>query len=248
MMQNSKTLFSLAVCSLFAVAANAQILVDDNFNRPDGPLQGTNPTPGPGGTWVTHSPDVPLGDLLISGGQAVVQHGTPADDVHTLFAGKGSGVLTAVFDITVNDDAVIGGGDYEYFAHFMTEGSFNFRSRLDVVAPNDTGDYTLGISSGTSTAETIFPTDFSFNTPVNVALSFNLDTGIGGLTVGGTSISGIDTYLGEVLDSFALRQSDSSNNESILVDNLVVSYVPEPTSLALGGLGLLTLLMARRRR
>lgn len=235
------------VLGLFGATANAQILVDDNFNRADGSsLTGSLPTPGPGGVWTSHSGT--LGDLLLSGGQAVIQHGVPSEDTHTLFAGQGSGVLTATFDFTVNDDTVIGGGDYEYFAHFFTEGNFNFRSRLDVVAPNAAGDYTLGISSTSSTAEATFATDFLFNTQYTAALDFNLDTGIGAVTVGGNTISGTSSSLGEVLDSFALRQSDSSNNETVLIDNLVVSYVPEPTSLALGGFGLLTLLMARRRR
>ena len=240
-----KSLSFAVLYGLMAVTANAGILVDDNFNRPDGSLTGTAPTPGPGGVWTDHSGTT--GDLLISGGQAVVQHGEPSEDTHTLFAGKGSGVLTATFDITVNDDTVIGGGDYEYFAHFMTEGSFNFRSRLDVVEPNGSGDYTLGISSGTSTAEATFATDFTFNTVYNVALDFNLDTGIGAVTVGGTTVSGTGIVLGEVLDSFALRQSDSSNNETVLVDNLVVSHVPEPGSIALMFVGLMGVAALRRR-
>ena len=53
---------------------------------------------------------------------------------------------------------------------------------------------------------------------------------------------------GATIDSFALRQSDSSNNETIYVDNLVVtSVVPEPSTLALGGFGLFALLLVRRR-
>jgi hypothetical protein len=52
------------------------------------------------------------------------------------------------------------------------------------------------------------------------------------------------------LDSFALRQSDSSSNETITVDNLVITTsvmaVPEPSSFAL--LGLVGMAGAIRRR
>jgi hypothetical protein len=66
--------------------------------------------------------------------------------------------------------------------------------------------------------------------------------------VGGNTINSIAPVLGETLNSFALRQSDSTNNETILVDNLVVS-VPEPSTyaLALGVLGLAIVLIRRRR-
>lgn len=241
-----KLVLAASAFTLLTTAATAQIVVNDNFNRPDGSLIGTAPTPGPGGVWVNHSGT--SGDLLISGGQALVQHGVPSEDAHTFFGNQSVGVVTAVFDITVNDDTIIGGGDYEYFAHFMQEGTFNFVSRLDIVAPNASGDYTLGIATFSGTAETIFPVDFSYNTPVSVALSFDFGSGLASVKVGGTTISSTTAGLGEALDSFSLRQSDSSNNESILVDNLVItSVVPEPTTFALGGLGLLALMFARRR-
>jgi hypothetical protein len=248
-MKSSKKIIAIAAVAIAAFASQSlaqTILVNDNFDRADGSLTGTVPTPGPGGAWANHSGT--LGDLLISSGQAVVQHGAPSEDNHVLFAGISTGVLSANFDMSVSDDTVISGGDYEYFAHFFTEGSFNFRARLDVVAPNSTGDYTLGISSGTSTAEATFATDFTFGVVYNVTLDFNLDTGTGSVTVGGTTISGTVPVLGETLDSFALRQSDSSNNETVLVDNLVVS-VPEPSTyaLALGALGLVLVMLRRRR-
>ncbi len=222
---------SVAASCLIAVKSSAN-LVDENFNRADGSLTGTAPTPGPGGVWENHSGS--FGDLLISSGQARIQHGTPSEDAHVQFAAQSTGILSATFDVTVNDDTTISGSDNEYFAHFMTEGSFNFRSRVDIVAPNSAGDFTLGLSSSTSTAETIFPTDFSYNTPINVTMAFDLSTGTGSLTVGGTTITGLASGSGQTLNSFSLRQSDSSNNETVLVDNLVV--VPEPASLGLLGL------------
>ncbi|NDV61432.1 hypothetical protein G0Q06_03110 [Puniceicoccales bacterium CK1056] len=225
-MKTSLKILGLALIGMVTIASQATaqpfLIASDNFDRADGSLTGSTPNPGPGSDWTSHSGT--FGDLLVTSNQAVVQHGVPSEDTHVLFTAQSTGLLTATFDITVNDDAVIGGTDFEYFAHFMTEGSFNFRARVDVQAPADplTGDYTLGIASGSSTAEATLTTDFSFNTPVSVTLEFNLDTGIASLTVGAETIVGTGVFLGENLDSFALRQSDSSNNETILVDNLEV--------------------------
>lgn len=230
-----------AACLFTAVGSSAN-LINDNFDRPDDSLVGTAPTPGPGGVWGSHSGT--LGDLQISSGQALIQHGTPSEDAHSLFADQSTGVLTAVFDITVSDDTIISGSDFEYFAHFMTEGTFNFRSRVDIVAPNSDGDFTLGISSSSSTAEAIFPADFSYGAPVNVTLSFDFAAGLASVTVGGTTITSTTAYPGETLNAFSLRQSDSDNNETILVDNLVV--IPEPASLSLIGLFTGGIYFARR--
>jgi hypothetical protein len=78
-----------------------------------------------------------------------------------------------------------------------------------------------------------------------VTLSYDFATKIGSVTAGGdTAFADADTEAS--FDSFALRQSSSSSDETISVDNLVIDVVPEPGSLALLGLG--SLLIARRRR
>jgi len=244
-----KKIVSVAVSlGLLGTVANAQIVLQDNFDRPDGDLSGTVPTPGPGGAWTAFS-GIASNPLQILGGQAVVAHGAGSrEDAGSSFALAGSGVLTAVFDINVSAASPITGGDYEYFAMFTDGGTSNFKSRLDVVEANVGGnDFTLGLATGGSTAETIFPTDFSFGQTLTVSLVFDFDTGLSSLTVGATTIQSTGVYLGQALNTFALRQSTSSLNETILVDNLVVTHVPEPTTLALGGVGLFTLLLVRRR-
>jgi hypothetical protein len=212
---------AIAIVVVASAQATAGILASDDFSYADGSLV-------PNGGWATHS-GTP-GDLLVSSGAAVVQHGDPSEDANLSFLDVSSGVLTATFDIMVTDDTEIGSGgtDFEYFAHFFTDGSFNFRSRVDVVAPSSGGDYTLGISSTSSTAEATLPVDFDFGETVAVSIDFDLDTGIGSLTVGANTIVGTSSSLDETLNRFALRQSDSSNNETVIVDNLRITGVPVP--------------------
>jgi len=242
-----KILCAAMVLGLFLVAANSQILVNDNFNRADGSLVGTSPTPGPGGVWANHSGTV--GQMQISGGQVVVSTAN-SEDANVPFGSTFTvGTLTASFDINVSAAAPISGGDYEYFAHFSDGGTSIFYSRMDIVAPTSGGDYTLGIATATGTAETIFPTDFNFGNTVNLTLAYDFGTGLSSVTVGSTTIFSTTSQQPPAgLSAFALRESTSSGNETILVDNLVVSYVPEPNTMVLGGLGFLTLLLARRRR
>jgi len=231
-MKKQFLLFPLLVSPALAVT-----LASDDFSYPDGSLV-------PNGGWANHS-GTP-GDLLVAGGQAVVQHGAPSEDANLAFIGVSTGVLTARFDLSVNDDTAIGGTDFEYFAHFYTDGSFNFRARVDIVPATNAGDFTLGISSTSSTAEAILPTDFNYGETLSVELSFDLDSGIASLAVGGDTIIGTSSATGETLDRFALRQSDSSNNETVTIDNVVITGVPEPSTALLGGLAALGLLRRRR--
>lgn len=226
-------LLVLSVATLATQAmAQPYLIASDNFDRPDGSLTGSTPTPGPGSDWTSHSGT--LGDLLISSGQAVVQHGAPSEDTHVVFTAQDTGVLYATFDITVNDDTIIGqtatsnGTDFEYFAHFLNDPSNNFTARLDIVAPNDTGDYTLGIATTSGTAEATFATDFSFGVTYTVTLAYDFGTGLASVTAGGTTITSTTAGTVTSLDSFAFRQSDSTNNETILVDNLEIYGNTEP--------------------
>ncbi len=242
-MKRFASLLLLLAIAFAPSIAKADLLASDNFTYPDG----ASLTAQTG--WAGHS-GTP-GDLLVTGGQAVVQHGAPSEDANLAFADVVAGALTANFDMSVTSAAVIGTGgtDFEYFAHFFTDGNFNFRSRLDIVAPTGAGDYTLGISSTSSTAEAVLTNDFAFGDTVAVELGFDATTGIGSLMVNGETIVGTSAAVGETINRFALRQSDSSENEAITIDNLFINgtaAVPEPGSAAL--LGLFGIALVARRR
>ncbi|WP_179343330.1 T9SS type A sorting domain-containing protein [Winogradskyella ursingii] len=199
----------------FNLALAQTTVASDDFSYPDGALVGN-------GSWANESGTA--GTLLVSGGQALVSQDNGSEDAELKFADDlATDVVTATFDIVVTAPGAITGTDFEYFAHFSNDTNTNFRSRVDVIAPTLAGDYTLGLSASSSTNEVFIPVDFSFGAVVSVELSFDLDSGISSLTAGGQTVTSAGS-MGEILDTFNLRQSSSSSDETIAVDNLVVTY------------------------
>jgi hypothetical protein len=194
----------------------------DTFTYADGSLVGNS-------EWETTGGNA--GDLLVASGQAVVQHGTPSEDVNLPFTSV-TGSLYYAFDMTVPALAAPigdgGGTDFEYFAHFISESS-SFVAKLDIVAPTAGGDYSVGIGSTSSTADATWASDLSYDTTYRVTVKYDQDANIAQLWIdaaseGDTSILGADEAdPGSTVAAFALRQSDSSDNEGILVDNLAIT-------------------------
>lgn len=215
-----------ALCDLSSMittpncAPTLSLPIYENFDYADGSLT-SNPN------WSDFSGTT--GDLLVSSGQAVVQHGTPSEDASIAFIPV-SGDIYYAFDFTVvNPGSPITGGDYEYFA-LLKDDNFAFGGRIDVVEANTPGnDFTVGISSSNSTADSVWATDLSFDTVYRATVRYNQDTNIAELWINAntstdTSILGTDEAdPGIGITQFALRQSDSSLNEGVLVDNLVIS-------------------------
>ncbi len=233
-----------------AGSAGGDVIAFDSFDYPDGSLV-------PNGGWANHSGNA--GDLLVSGGLVVVQHGVPSEDANLAFTSVGGKVYYGI-DFTVPDlGAPIPGTDNEYFAHFKS-GDFDFSARLDVVPAPDGGDFSIGIASDESTADAIWPADLSYGQTYRAVVEYDQDANIARLWIDATlmtdpSIFGEDRNdPGDPIHSFALRQSDSSMNEAVLVDGLVigttfgdvVQFVPAPSTIALLGLG--GLVAIRRRR
>ncbi|MFK5879696.1 MAG: T9SS type A sorting domain-containing protein [Flavobacteriaceae bacterium] len=188
----------------------------DDFSYADGSLIGNS-------AWANFSGT--SGDLLVASGQAVVQHGVPSEDALLPFTPVAGNIYYGI-DFSVASGGVITGGDYEYFAMFKDSG-FGFGGRLDVVEGLSGGDFTVGISSTTSAAQATWGVDLTFGVTYRAVVRFDQDAGVAQLWIdasaeGDTSISG--TVDGAIaIESFALRQSDSSNNETVTVDNLKIT-------------------------
>jgi len=203
-----------------------QVITSDDISYPDGSLVGN-------GSWVNHSGTA--GDMLVASGQVVVQHGTPSEDANIPFTA--AGVIYFGLDFSVDDlgapynPANSAGGntnDFEYFAHFK-DGGFGFRARLDIVPPSGAGDFSVGISSSTSTAQATWATDLTYGVTYRAVVKYDQTSGLAQLWIdpdpsdegGSTSISGTADGA-TTIESFALRQSDSSENETVRVDNIVI--------------------------
>ena len=227
----------------FIGAAHAATLLDEDFSYADGNLV-------PNGGWdIASSTGSPL---MVSSGSVGLQHGSGSrEDVSILFSEVDSGGLLASFDIVVNDNSTISGTNSEYFAHFSSNSvPGTFTSRIDIVPPSGAGDFSLGISTAGTTADQTFPTDFTFGNTVSIQLRYDFGTASAILAVGAGFIAGnVDGTPVGSLDTFNLRQGNSTNDESITIDNLVVTGtpIPEPSSALLGLLGMIFALVLRRR-
>ena len=200
----------LAICT--STLSFGQVILTDDFSYADGSLVGN-------GNWARVSGTA--GDFLVSSNKAVVQHGTPSEDVKIPFT-QVSGDVYVSFDFSVDDlGAVYTKSDNEYFAHL------GFIAKVYVVPASNGGDYTVGLSSKGNTADVTWATDLTFDQSYRAILKFDQVTGSAQLWIDATastetSISGTESGASTV-NSFHLRQSDSSENETIRIDNLIVS-------------------------
>ena len=206
--------------STFNTYQTQTLPIIEDFEYSDGSLS-SNPS------WNSFSGT--LGDLLVSSGQAVIQQGTTSsEDVNIAFGSRTGDVFYAL-DFTVTDPGgIITGSDYEYFAVLKDDG-YNYRARLDVAEAINGGDFTIGISTIGGTADAVWATDLSYGTTYRATVRYNQESNISELWIDATastdtSILGIDQAdPGTTVTQFALRQADSSMDESIIIDNLTVS-------------------------
>jgi Secretion system C-terminal sorting domain len=216
-----KKLYILLFTVLITGLSFGQVIIGEEFNYADGSLVGN-------GAWANHSGT--LGDLLVSLGQVVVQHGTPSEDANLGFTAVAGSIYYAL-DFSVDDLGApysAAGTDFEYFAHFKVSGTNNFSARLSIVPPSSTGDFSVGIASDESTEDATWATDLTFGVTYRATVMYNQVTNQAQLWIdatgpGDTSIMGEDRPdPGDAVDEIALRQSDSDENETVRVDNVKV--------------------------
>ncbi len=247
-------LLALALLISGGSSVQADILGFDNFDYADGSLTSN-------AAWTDHSGTAL--QMQVENGQAVVvMDGSLSEDANMLFTASPGGIVYYGLDFTVDDlGTPYAGTDNEYFAHFKVDGANDFSARLDIVAAQAGGDFSVGIASDESTADTIWGSDLNYGQTYRAIVGYNQDTNqaqlwIDATTMSDTSILGEDRAdPGDSVDSFALRQSNSAGGETIRVDNLVIANdfdsvltaVPEPSSALVLGLGALALGFRRRR-
>ena len=244
-MKLQKLVAAFLVAVLGCSVSNGAILVADNFDRADGDLVGTDPTPGPGSTWAAHSGAGAKAIQISSGSITLEQSSGSGEDVNSDWGtAVGAGdIVYAGFDLTLTGSVDFDG----YFAHFKTSGSF-FNSRVSFAPAVSGGDYTLALSGdGNITdadGEAIWASDLAFGTTYRVIHSYNYDTGeksmwIDPVDAMSTSITATDSAFSDPMVQYAFRQTSGSSLQQI--DNLVVATtfaealggtnVPEPSSI-----------------
>ena len=193
--------------------------LSESFTYTDGSLVGNCSWEHSGGA---------TGNLLVASGKAVVQHGTPDEDLFLPFTPV-SGSIYFAFDFSViAQENPISGTDNEYFAHLKND-AYGFAAKIDIVPPSAGGDFSVGIATLANTANSTWATDFNFDTDYRVTVKYDQVNNTTDLWIDATaetdvSISGEIPTSGPIaVESFALRQSDSSTNEGVLIDNLTIA-------------------------
>lgn len=195
--------------------------LSEDFSYSDGPLT-SNPN------WSDYS-GTALQLSVLSGEAVILQDGSLSEDASIAFTANGGGDIFYSIDLRVNDPGgPIAGGDYEYFACFKDD-SFGLRGRIDIIEATSGGDYTLGLSTLSGAADVSWGTDLSFGTTYRATVRYNQDSNIAELWVNASTqsdtsvISTDQSDPGLTISEFAFRQSNSSTDETIVVDNLLIA-------------------------
>ncbi len=204
-----KKIYFLLITLLITSLSFGQVLVAEGFSYPDGALV-------PNGGWTQNTGT--SGTFLVSSGQAIVDHNS-SEDVRRSYTAV-PGTVYFAFDFSVDDlGAPHTGTDNEYFAHLA------FKTRIDIVPPTGSGDFSVGLSAASSTAAIVWASDLTYGQTYRLVAGFDQDTGTAQLwidPVTSTSTSISDTASAAIVDTVDFRQSGSTEDETIRIDDLMV--------------------------
>jgi hypothetical protein len=251
----------------------AAIVFSDNFNSyVNGNLAGTSQDALGQGTWRQTSTANATPIQVVNGAIAI---GSSGQDVYSPLTTPTilSDGQSIYFSVAINVSAAQSGGDY--FLHFTPNaGNFTlFYSRLFIKSV--TGGFELGWlgTSGGTGLPTYGTTVLSLNTPYQVVMAYNFSATTPTNSTGAVYVNPTDPNVGNntayltanwlttttpdtnSIAAVNFRQGSAGSAPTLTVDNLVVATsfsdvvtVPEPSTLALAGLGGLACLGALRRK
>jgi hypothetical protein len=224
----------LAVSALAANVANAQSTVFlDTFSQPGAPIVGS--TADIGGTWTGSGTANTTWDISAGGTADTSGNGRLVFDNFTASLGAGE-VLTLSYDTALQSNGAGLNGGWAGVSLYTGGSGGTEQMFLGEVTSYDWG------KDGSAIGGQQFGTD---NTMANhLTITYAYDTGAWTFTSDNSTLSGIGTA-GLALDELRIGNGGGAD---INLDNLTVTIVPEPASLALLGIGGLGLVLYRRGR
>jgi hypothetical protein len=256
---NTKNLQRCVIASLFAVSAHATVLMQFDFNDALGTeLQQTSPTVG--SSWASSFAH-PVSQVNGSG-KFVITGAFASTDSNPLNTTFNTATQNEVYELVFSGVTFqnLSGNDFLVFAYrtgasgtvlpgssttraWMKFGDFDGGSGLDIESGPTVSDTDITANNLISTANTF---DFiaQWDT-ANDKLRFYYNAGSGRVQVGSeiATVNGTISHIG-----MYANVSDGGTGDSISIDGISLTVIPEPGTLALVGIALGSLLLFRRKR